>query len=611
MKLQSARGNAMKFMGVATLLCGGLLLTVFGIAAKRGLPGKAGTTADAAAKRSQAKQDSEWREAYGNLPLSFEENMGQTAREVRYVAHGGRYELFLTSQEAVVALPSSGRFDFSPRHRFATLRAMRESRRNARLANQQMTVLRLQLDGGNPQPQISGTDLLPGRVNYFIGNDPKKWHTDVPTYAKVKYADVYPGVDLIFYGSERRLEYDFIVAPGANPAAIALNVKGARSMRLNSRGDVLVGVPGGEVQLQKPVVYQRVKGERHEVAGSYVIAGNHRVTFSVPNYDRNEPLILDPVLNYSTYVGGTTDENATGIAVDSSGDAFITGVSSSTDFPTTSNGFIPQPLAANTGGAFAAFVAELNPAGTTLLYSSYIAGSTPGESAFGIAVDPTGKAVYVTGQTLSPDFPTTSTITGFKTGTNSGATAGTSYLVKFDPTQATGASSFVYSTFIGGTNGTGPNGDIGLAVAADANGVAYVTGITDCSPGTATDLTTFPIVGGFETTLGNSNGGGNAFLAKIDTTVSGSSSLISSSYLGGDAVLFPGANSPGYGDVGFGIAVDSSANAYVVGTTTSSNLGSLTTRLALILPTRQATRVTPLSSPRSTPLPRECSRYRI
>jgi hypothetical protein len=565
----------MKFMGLATLVCGVLLLTVLGSAGRRGLPGKAGTMADEAAKPSRAKQDSQWREAYGNLPLSFEENMGQTARDVRYVAHGGRYELFLTSQEAVVALRPAGHFDFSPRHRFATLRALRESRRNARPAGQ-MTVLRLQLEGGNPQPQITGTDLLPGKVNYFIGNDPKKWHTDVPTYAKVRYVGVYPGVDLMFYGNELRLEYDFIVAPGANPAAIALKVNGASKMRLNSRGDVVVRVPGGEVRLQKPVIYQQVKGERHEVAGSYILAAHHRVTFSVPRYDRNEPLVLDPVLNYSTYVGGTSDDNATGIALDSNGDAFISGISSSTDFPTTSNGFIEEPLAANGGLAFAAFVAELNPAGTTLLYSSYIAGSTPGETAFGIAVDPTGKAVYVTGQTLSPDFPTSSTITGFKTGNNAGATAGTSFLVKFDPTQATGANSFVYSTFIGGTNVNNLNGDYGLAVAADPNGVAYVTGLTDCSPGTATDLTTFPIVGGFQTTLGNANGGGNAYLAKIDTTVSGSSSLISSSYLGGDAALFPNANSPGYGDAGFGVAVDSSANAYVVGTTTSSNLGTLT-----------------------------------
>ncbi len=581
MKTGSEWANRMKFMGVATLLCGGLLLTLLGGAGRPSL--RTGIHAKAETKSSQGKQQSQLLEAYGKLPLSFEENIGQTAREVRYVAHGGSYELFLTPQEAVMALRPSSHLDFSPRHRFATLRALREARRNAR-QTEQMTALGLQLEGSNPQPQITGVDPLPGKVNYFIGNDPTKWQTDVHTFAQVKYAGVYPGIDLIFYGKENHLEYDFIVGPGANPAAIALKVNGARRMRIDSRGDVVVSVRGGEVRLQKPSIYQQVNGKRREVAGSYTIADNHRVTFSVPSYDRNQPLVLDPVLDYSTYVGGTSDDNATGIAVDGNGDAFISGITSSTDFPTTSNGFIQQPLTANVSPAVAAFVAELNPAGNTVVYSSYIAGSTPGETAFGVAVDSTGK-VYLTGQTLSPDFPTNATIAGFKTGSNPGdAATGTSFLVKFDPTQTTGANSFVYSTFIGGTNPTSPNGDLGLAVAADGSGNAYVTGITDCGPGTATDLATFPIVGGFQTTLGNSNGGGNAFLAKINTTVSGSSSLISSSYLGGNAVLYP-TSTAGYGDAGWGVAVDSSANAYVVGTTTSSNLGSLTTTgLALTYP---------------------------
>jgi Beta-propeller repeat len=584
MKTLKEWGNVMKYIGVATLMCAVLLLIVLGGGRKQSLPGRAETRVNGAVKPSPINQDSKWLQAYGKLPLRFEENIGQTAREVRYVAHGGGYELFLTPQEAVVALRPSGHLDLSPRHRFATLRALREARRNARQADQ-TTTLRLQLEGSNPQPQIAGAELLPGKVNYFIGNDPKKWHTDVPSYQKVRYVGVYPGVDLVFYGNENRLEYDFIVAPGADPAAIALKVNGARKMRIDSRGDVVISVPAGEVRLQKPVIYQQVKGERRKVAGTYTIADNRRITFSVPRYDRNKPLILDPVLNYSTYVGGSSEDAATGIAVDSSGDAYISGATYSTDFPTTSNALIPQPLPANTGTSYAAFVAELDPTGTTLLYSSYIAGSIPGEAAFGIAADPTGKAVYVTGQTFSPDFPTASTITGFKTGNNPTAINGTSFLVKIDPTQTSGAASLVYSTFIGGTNGPGPNGDLGQAVAADASGVAYVTGLTDSSPGNATDLATFPIVGGFQTTLGNSNGGGNAFLSKIDTTVSGSGSLVSSSYLGGDAVLYPSVNSPGYGDAGFGIAVDSSAYAYILGTTTSSNLGALTTTgLALTYP---------------------------
>jgi Beta-propeller repeat len=573
MKMRGAWGNAVKFMSVGTLVCGVLLFAVFGSGVKHGLHGKAsGTPAGTGvAKPGSSRDNSQWAEAYGKLPMSFEENRGQTAREVRYVSHGGKYDLFLTSQEAVVALRPSGHLDFSPRHRFATLRAIREARRNARQADR-TTVLRLELEGANPQTQIAGTDPLPGKVNYFTGNDPKKWHTDVPTYAKVKYTGVYPGIDLIFYGNPHSLEYDFMVAPGANPRAVALNVRGARHLRINSRGDVIVSVPDGEVELQKPVIYQQVKGERREVPGRYVITGNHRITFSVPNYDRREPLILDPVLNYSTYVGGTSNDNATGIALDSSGDAFIAGISSSTNFPTTANAFMPQPLASNVSPAFAAFVAELNPAGNTLLYSSYIAGSTPGEVAFGVAADPTGKAVYVTGQTFSADFPTNSTIAGFKTGANAGAVNGTSFLVKLDPTQATGANSFVYSTFIGGTNGTNGTGDIGEGVAADSNGVAYVVGYTDATPGNT--LATFPVVNGFQTTLNNING--NAFLAKIDTTKS-ANALLYSTYLGGNGLNSASTVGLGIGDAAFGVAIDSSGKAYIAGSTSSTDFNTLGT----------------------------------
>ncbi|HKV63404.1 MAG TPA: choice-of-anchor D domain-containing protein [Candidatus Acidoferrum sp.] len=523
---------------------------------------------------AQANENPRWMEAYGKLPLSFEENRGQTATEVRYVSHSSGFDLFLTPQEAVVALRPSDHLDFSPRHRFATLRALREARRNARPMGQ-TAILRLQLEGANAKPEIAGTDPLPGRVNYFIGNDPKKWHTDIHTYAKVKYVGIYPGVDLIFYGNRGRLEYDFVVAPGANPGAIALNLNGARKMHINSHGDVIVSVPGGEVELQKPVIYQQVKGERREVAGSYAISKNHRVTFSVPRYDRSQQLVLDPVLNYSTYVGGTSNDNATGIALDANGDAFIAGISSSTDFPTTSNGFTQQPLATNISPATAAFVAELNPAGTTLLYSSYIAGATtPGETAFGVAADPTGKAVYVTGQTLSADFPTNSTVTGFKTGNNAGVTGvGTSFLVKFDPTQTTGANSFVYSTFIGGTNGTGGTSDLGLAVAADVNGVAYVVGLTDSTPGNT--LADFPVVNGFQTTLNNVQG--NAFLTKIDTTKSGAASLIYSTYLGGNGVNSGSANGLGVGDAALGVAIDSSGKAYLAGSTSSTDFNTLGT----------------------------------
>src|SRR6266436_5287206 len=396
MKTRGSWVRSLRIVVAGVLISGLWFLATFCSSGKHAARAKEEVSAIAAREASDSvgrNQDSKWLENYGRLPLSFEENVGQTAREVRYVSHGSGYELFLTPQEAVVALRPNVPRDLSPRHRTAYIRALRKARRD-----KQMTAIRLHLEGANPEPQIAGTDPLPTKVNYFIGNDPKKWHTNVPAYARVKYAGVYPGVDLVFYGNQRRLEYDFVVSPGADPKAIALRVDGARKMRINSHGDLVLGVSGGEVELQKPVVYQIIKGERREIAGRYTMAGNHRVSFAVGSYDRSEPLVLDPVLNYSTYLGGTGIGNDIGyaIAVDSSGDAFVAGQTVTVDFPTTS-GAVVTSKNPNSG---AAYVAELNPAGTQLLYSTYLCGTitNSSESAFGIAVDSTGK-IYVTGLT--------------------------------------------------------------------------------------------------------------------------------------------------------------------------------------------------------------------
>jgi hypothetical protein len=507
---------------------------------------------------TRVKQDSRRIEDYGKLSLSFVENQGQTAREVRYVSHGSGYELFLTPQEADLALRGPVRLDLSPRNRFATLRALREARR----AHQStMTAfVRMHLEGANPEPQMIGTNQLPGRVNYFIGNDSKKWHTNVPTYARVKYVGIYPGVDLLFYGNQRRLEYDFIVAPGADPSVIAFKIDGARKMQITKDGDLVLSIPGGEVELQKPVVYQQVKGQRREIAGKYALAGDHRITFSVAKYDRNEPLVLDPVLNYSTYLGGSGDDEGIAIAVDGNKNAFVTGTTLSTDFPTPAsvNGFQKGPLASNAGGA--AFVTEIDPTGTTLLYSTYIAGSTPGEIAFGIAVDSSDK-IYVTGQTLSTDFPTASTVPGFNQSPNLGNVNGTGFITKLDPT-LTGVASLVYSSYVGGTDGT--IGDLGQSVAvADASGLVYVVGLTDSSAGSS--QSNFRVVNGFQTALSSATG--NGFLAKIDTTVS--SPPVYSTYIGGNAA---NPSVLAVGDAAFGVVADTAGNAYLVGTTSSTDL---------------------------------------
>jgi len=548
MKTRDAWGSAAKSIGVATVVCGGLLLTILLGAEKHIVPGKARSATAAAselAKSGAVRESPRWAEAYGKLPLSFEENQGQTAREVRYVSYGSGYQLFLTPQEAVLALRPKQQYDLSPRHRTASIRAMRKANKAGPI-----TTVRMQLEGANPHPDIAGMERLPTRVNYFIGNDPKKWHTDVPAFARVKYAQVYPGVDLVFYGNQRRLEYDFIVAPGADPKAIQLKINGAHEMRINSHGDLVLSVAGGELELQKPLIYQKVRGERREVAGNYAIDGLHRVTFSVPSYDRSAPLILDPVLSYATYLGGTAGDYGYAIAVDGSGDAFIAGQTMSTDFPAGAKGAVIAAPAVNLG---ASFVAELDPTGADLLYSTYLAGSTTneGDSAFGVAVDSSGK-VYVTGLTFATDFPTTSA-NAFNPGPLTANANGTVYLTKLDPT-VSGQSSLIYSTYIAGTGGEFPNG-----VAADAAGNAYVVGLTDS--------TDFPTANPLQSAP--SNAVGTAFLTRIDTAKVGAASLIFSTYFGGNGVNE--GNFIDYGDIAWGVATDSSQHAYLAGATSSTN----------------------------------------
>src|SRR5579863_629776 len=347
---------------------------------------------------NSANRDSKWDEAYGKLPLSFQENLGQTDPQVRFISSGSGYQLFLPAQDAVLEMRSPRKGFSSPLDRAAKLRAHIRAR-----AAQKTSVVRLHLQRTNPGTEITGLEKLPGRTDYFIGSDPKDWRTGVPSYSRVKYHEIYPGVDLIFYGNQRRLEYDFVVAPGASPKAIAFDVEGARKLHVNAHGDLVVSVPAGEVELQRPLAYQEVAGERRNVEAAYALSANHRVAFTFAAYDSSKPLIVDPVLNYSTYLGGSGDDAGFAIAVDALGDAFVAGETISTDFPTKTGDFQQAPQPSNTVGAV--FVTELNPTGTGELYSSYLIGSDAGgEEAFGIALDATGD-IFVTGQTFSTGFP--------------------------------------------------------------------------------------------------------------------------------------------------------------------------------------------------------------
>jgi photosystem II stability/assembly factor-like uncharacterized protein len=316
-------------------------------------------------------------EHFGKLQLSFEANTGQTDKSVKFLSHGLGYELFLTSTEAVLLLQNP-----------------RESHEETR----EGSVLRLNMVGGNTASRIEGQDELPGKVNYFIGNDPEKWRREIPTFRKVYYKDVYPGIDIVYYGNQQELEYDFFVAPGANPKAIKFRIDGADKITLDESGSLLLELKHGEVKLKKPVIYQlTAEGNRKEVKGAYVVNRNE-ISFKVSGFDSRKPLIIDPILSYATFLGGSGNEQASGIAVDAQGSAYVTGITTFGSFPTTAGAFKQSSAS---GGAF---VTKFDPTGSSLVYSTYLVGNSNIATGTSIAVDSAGNA-HVTGFTSASDFP--------------------------------------------------------------------------------------------------------------------------------------------------------------------------------------------------------------
>ena len=526
-------------------------------------------------------------EGYGKLPLSFEINQGQTDSQVKFLSRGPGYTLFLTGEEAVLSLrsqksvrrltdrsqqPASRNSKLESRNSFLPesllprpteygLRAI-DNRQSAinNSSNKAPTVLRMTLVGANANAKVTGLDPLPGKSNYFLGNDPKKWRTNVSNYAKVRYTDVYPGVDLVYYGNQGQLEYDFVVAPGADPNAIALEIETGNSKletgnskiengqsalaRIDAQGDLVIPTDAGEVRFRKPLVYQPSPESRTPNPGSfnrqssidnrqfldgrYTLTAKNQVRFEVPEYDSTLPLIIDPTLAYRFWfdLGGLR-----GIAADAEGNLYVTGTTSSTDFPATFGAFQTACVPDTVGPNYChdAFVLKLNSDGAALIYATFLGGSSA-DGARGIAADTSGNA-YVAGNTSSVDFPTTpgafqpSCAVTPETGGCADA-----FVTKLGPD----GSALVYSTFLGGT-GT----DSAVGVALDASGNAYVGGYTTSSD--------FPTVNALQPTF---PGGQDGFVTKLNAE---GTALVYSTYLGGS----------GWDSVG-SIAVDSRGNVYAL-----------------------------------------------
>jgi hypothetical protein len=527
----------------------------------------------------------------GNLPLFFE--AGSSAQ---FIAHGQGCEFLISPDESQIVLRKTAAGSAAVRMRFV---------------------------GANDRAQICGAEQLAGKINYLIGNDPAQWRSGVPTFGTVRVAEIYHGINLIYHGNQQRLEYDFAIAPGANPDAIKLQFDGAEKISVNARGELVLKLDSGEIRQPKPEIFQTIAGERKKIEGGYKILDGRTVAFQLGEFDRSLPLVIDPVLGfstyfggksgdtawsvavspvdgsiyiagetfstksssggsfstpgafqadfhggkltgdafvakfdntgrtniYTTYLGGKADDGAFSVAVNAAGNAFVTGFTDSKDFP-TANALFPEiggTINRHTGFfAVDAFVTELNPSGSGLVYSTYLGGSDE-DAGTSIAVD-SAENTYVTGLTASENFPLFHPLQNHLAGTNN------AFVTEIAPNGA----ALVFSTYFGGTKA-----DEGEGIAVDGDGYIYVTGYTD-SDNFPTNNAQFPVFNnGVKLRPPFSKPSNDAFVSKFMPSGAG---LVYSTYLGGTN-----------NDMGLGIAVDSSGSAYVVGSSESPDFPNTNT----------------------------------
>jgi hypothetical protein len=499
--------------------------------------------------QAQKSQPSSPAANYGNLPLSFEANQGQIDPHVQFLARGQGYSLFLTDSTAVLALtkaPAPTKNSGNPHHSSAAT---------------EKDVVRMEVVGASTGLHVAGAKQLPGIANYYIGNDPAKWHSNIPTYAQVKYSGVYPGIDLVYYGDHGQLEYDFIVAPGADPKPMELRFSRGQKLHLNANGDLTIKAHSGQIAFHKPFVYQTRNGKREAVEGRFTLMAKNAVGFELGAYDHDRELVIDPTLAYSTYLGGSgallgdgsginPGDYVTTMAVDGDGNVYVAGGAYSQNFPVTGNAFQKQNYPGSATSQMVmgdSFISKINAAGSALIYSTYFGGSGgPVKQDFGpiqrtidrvqsIAIDGYGDA-YVTGIEYSPDFPTTP-----------GALPTVNLYPKFGQVFVTKLSTsgpLVYSTLLGGSTGN----SFGSGIAVDSLGNAYVAGDTG-----ANDFPTTP--GAFQQIYNAYES--NGFVTKLNAT---GTALVYSTLLGGN-----------YEDSADSISVDKLGDAYVAGLTYSAD----------------------------------------
>jgi hypothetical protein len=459
-------------------------------------------------------------QAFGDLPLSFEVNRGQAAHQVTFLTRTGGYTIFLTPTEAVLTGQESVK---------SAVRGATPSWGLGRVP--QVTVSRtestvqLRFVHANPHPRIVGLDRLPGVVNYFMGNDPRRWRTDIPTYARVEYQNLYPGIDLVFYGrSQGELEYDWVLQPSASPEDIRLRILGARGVKIDRAGNLVLGSQGGAIVQHAPRAFQRSNGTQRPVRVRFTLAGGRNVGLALGSYDATRPLTIDPVVAFATYVGGREASLGYAITQDSSDSAFLVGDTVANDFP-TKNPFQRIVFASNTPTA--GYVTKFDPSGKQLVYSTYFGGSDATQI-YGVAVDKQDE-VYFTGETIAQDYPVLHPFQRFYGGGGSDAV-----ITKLDAA----GDKIVYSSYLGGSNT-----DVAYGMTVDATGDAIIAGDTASKD--------FEVRKPLQPkTRGNTD----AFVAEI----SPAGKLLWNTYLGGAQL-----------DSASGVGVDAAGNVYVAGETQS------------------------------------------